>query len=664
MTGKAVDLRPGPWRRRVLLGVWLGAAVVVCVRAGQIQGVQASAWRAIAESQHSADNEVVATRGAVLDRDGTPLAVSRERFRVSVAPNELIDVDEARRLLTETLGISTAKAAQVTSSERSWHVVPDRFPPTVREPLKGVRGIHIDRELQRYHPLGDLARGVLGAVIDDVGQGGIEQAFEDLLRGASGREVIARDNIGRPIPGERYLVDPPLTGGVVVLTLDMDMQEIARQALYEAIATTQARGGDVLVTDPQTGEILALVSIRDGQTASLSAINTPYEPGSTLKPLTVAGLLEHDLASLDDTVDVGDGTWTINRRRFTETHVTDRMSLADALRRSSNIGIAKAALPMSPGVQYENLRDFGLGAPTGIEIPGEVAGTLRRPDRWSSQSPQSLAIGYEVGVTPLQMVMAYGALANGGRLMRPRLVKEIRGSDGSIIERFEPEVIREVVSPRVTRQVARVLVGVVEDGTGTSAQLGTFQVAGKSGTSRLYTPGVGYEKGAYWSSFVSFFPADDPQLVVFVKLESPVGAYYGGAVAAPVTRATMEAALAARATHLDRGALLRSVRRTEPAARPVTHFASQPIDPPAPPSEYLLEVGGEAVDGTVLTAGVPVPDLQGVAARTAVRRLHALGLRVSRPLSGEIVGTEPSAGTRVLPGDTVRLMVPPRTDND
>ena len=538
MTGKAVDLRPGPWRRRVLLGVWLGAAVVVCVRAGQIQGVQASAWRAIAESQHSADNEVVATRGAVLDRDGTPLAVSRERFRVSVAPNELIDVDEARRLLTETLGISAAKAAQVTSSERSWHVVPDRFPPTVREPLKGVRGIHIDRELQRYHPLGDLARGVLGAVIDDVGQGGIEQAFEDLLRGASGREVIARDNIGRPIPGERYLVDPPLTGGVVVLTLDMDMQEIARQALYEAISTTQARGGDVLVTDPQTGEILALVSIRDGQTASLSAINTPYEPGSTLKPLTVAGLLEHDLASLDDTVDVGDGTWTINRRRFTETHVTGRMSLADALRRSLNIGIAKAALPMSPGVQYENLRDFGLGAPTGIEIPGEVAGTLRRPDRWSSQSPQSLAIGYEVGVTPLQMVTAFSTIANGGLRPAPSLVLGTRDTAG-VFQSIERLPAERVIGAETARELLLMLERVVESGTGTNAQVPGYRVAGKTGTAWKPRPEGGYGEGKgnidYVASFIGMLPAQDPELVVLVVVDEPaMSTYSGGRAAAPI----------------------------------------------------------------------------------------------------------------------------------
>ena len=657
MTPQDAIGRPSPWRRRVLLGAWLTAAAIICLRAGQIQGVQAAQWRALAEAQHRKDEEVIAARGSVLDRDGTPLAVSRERFSVGIAPNELMNVEAARALLVDALGISSRKARQLTSLERRWSVVLGRYPPAVREQLNGVRGIYVTRELQRYHPHGDLADGVLGVVLDDTGRGGVEQAFEDLLSGRPGQAVVARDNLGREIPGERVLVEPPHPGGEVVLTLDMDLQEIAREALQEAIDDTEARGGDLLITDPYTGEILAFVSIRDGQTASLSAINTPFEPGSTLKPFTVAGLLEHGIVSLHDTIDVGDGSWTVAGRTLDEHH-SGRMTVADALRVSSNVGIAKAAQPMPPGRQYENLRDFGFGGLTGIEIPGEVRGTLRRPERWTEQSPVSLAIGYEISVTSLQMAMAYGALANGGRLMQPHLVREIRDSDGTVLQRFEPRVIRQVVSPQVARSVSRVLVDVVENGTGKSARLGTFRVAGKSGTSRLYSPNVGYEPGAYSSSFVGFFPAEDPQLVVFVKLERPQGAYYGGAVAAPVTRATMEAALAARATHLDRAALLRAAQAfTTPPARPATHFASLPIDPPVPPAQKA------PLESPSLGSTVPVPDVSGLPSRIAVRRLHALGLRVSRAQAGEIIGTEPAAGTRVVRGDTILLKIRRKSDD-
>jgi cell division protein FtsI (penicillin-binding protein 3) len=307
-----------------------------------------------------------------------------------------------------------------------------------------------------------------------------------------------------------------------------------------------------------------------------------------------------------------------------------------------------AAQALEPGAQYENLRDFGFGVPTGIELPGEVAGTLRRPARWTSQSAASLAIGYEISVTPLQMAMAYGALANGGELMQPRLVREVRDADGAVLERFEPRVVRRVIDEDVAAAVGAALVGVVEDGTGTAAGLASFAVAGKSGTAWLNT-GDGYEKGAYYSSFVSFFPADAPQLVVFVGLDRPQGAYYGGAVAAPVTRATMEAALAARATPLDRGALLRSARREEvmPATNlPPARFASSTMEPEPTP------IVAAVIDRT---ASVSLPNVSGLPSRVAVRRLHALGLRVSSLGTGTIVGTEPRAGERVQPGDTIRL---------
>ena len=647
--------RPHPWRRRLVLGVWLLAAVAICVRATQIQVVQASRWRGLAEDQQKKDNVVAAARGAVLARDGTPLSVSRERARVNVAPHEIVDHDVTRALLSDVLGLSSSRVASLTSANSRWRVVSGLLAPSVRERLGGHGGIYVDRVLQRYYPHGDLARGVLGMVLDGDGRGGIEEAFDGLLRGMPGREVVARDNVGAEIPGERMVVEPPRAGGEVVLTLNMDLQEIAQQALERAIDQTGARGGDILITDPRTGEVLALFSTENGHAGALSAVNTPFEPGSTLKPFTVAGLLKYGLASMRDTVDVEDGTWEIEGRTIHDSHTEGRLTIREALRESSNVGIAKAALPMTPGLQYENLRDFGFGTLTGMALPGEVAGTLRRPDRWTSQSSASLAIGYEISVTPLQMAMAYGALANGGLLMQPRLVHELRTSDGTVIERFEPQVIRRVVDEDVAGAVGRALIDVVEDGTGTSARLGSFLVAGKSGTA-WYNGGAGYEAGSYSSSFVGYFPADKPQLVVFVKLDRPQGQYYGGAVAAPVTRATMEAALAASEAHLDRGALLQSLRR-EPeltlSSEVSATFAGQPIDPPAPPFTNLsYDDDGTSAEGGV---GVSLPDVSGLPSRVAVRRLHALGLRVARAGLGDVFGSAPGPGSRVQKGDTIRL---------
>jgi cell division protein FtsI (penicillin-binding protein 3) len=639
---------PHAWRRGTILAGWLACALVVTLRAGQIQVLQSSEWRGIAAGQHQEDQALPAPRGTIRDRDNMPLSVTRERSLVYVAPREVGEVDETRTLLREALGISSRRAAALTTGS-GWNAAGSHA-PAVRDRLLGTPGVHVLPEFQRYYPHGELARGVLGVVLDDEGSGGVESVFEEWLAGSPGRQVVARDNVGNPIPGERITIESPRAGGEIVLTLDMDLQEIAQTALLDAIEEHGARGGDVLLTNPRTGEILALFSIQDGHAGALSAVNTPFEPGSTLKPFTVAGLLKHELASLGDTVDVENGTWEIAGRRLHDTHTEGLLTVREALRESSNVGIAKIAQRMPPGIQYENLRDFGFGSPTGVELPGEAAGTLRRPDAWSAQSPASLAIGYEMSVTPLQMAMAYGALANGGLLMRPRLVRELRDADGTVVERFDPEVVRRVVDERIAKSLGRTLVDVVEDGTGTLARLGSFQVAGKSGTAR-FTSGGGYSAGDYSASFVGYFPADAPQLVVFVKLDRPRGEYYGGAVAAPVTRATMEAALAANS--LDLGALVASARTDTPrlSSDLTPLFAALPLEPALPPIE--LGAGADALGRT--SGRVGVPDVSGLPARIAVRHLHRFGLRVARVGSGEVTGTRPGAGVLVQPGDTIRL---------
>ncbi len=674
MSGSEPMRRPSPWRRRTLLGGWLAASLVICARAAQVQVLEGSQWKEIAESEHRADKVVQAARGAIYDRNGNPLAVSREMFKVSVAPRELRSPAKDRRLLAAALGLAPAAVAHLTSTERRWSVVPGLYAPGVRDTLSGVSGIYLQRDLERYYPRGDLARGVLGVVREDSGEGGIEQWFNALLRGRPGREVVERDNLGDPIPGETYLVQPPVPGDQVVLTLDGDLQEIAQQALESAIEKTHARGGDVVVTDPNTGDILAMVSIADGRTGGLSSINTAYEPGSTVKPFTVAAILTHHVATLSDTVDVGNGTWDVAGRVLNDPE-RGLMTVASALRQSSDIGIAKAAegltlLPsgreptdprgLTPAEQYENLRDFGFGTPTGVRLPGEVGGILRRPDQWSAQSPVSLAIGYEIAVTPLQMAMAYGALANGGLLMEPRLVKEIRDPQGRVIERFEPRVVRRVVSEQVARTVTHAMISVVQDGTGQAARLADFQLAGKTGTSRAYSPHGGYRAGHYFASFVGIFPASAPQLVVYVKVVDPKGAYFGGDAAAPVTRATVEAVLATRRAPLDRAALLRAERgpAVDVVPAPPVRFAEEAIDPPLPPEVALPAPG----DRSRVTEGVPIPEVSGLPLRIAVRRLHEIGVQVADPGLGAIVGTVPTAGTPVMPGDTVRLRIRARTD--
>ncbi len=660
-------------RRRFLLGVWMLAGALLGIRAVELQVTQAAEWQAEADRQHRMQGEVAAPRGSILDRGGVPLALSHETFRVSLAPHELRDPAETRALLASVLGLSEEEAGRVVSSERRWIPLPGRFPPSVREQLRAARGVYVERELRRFHPRGPLARAVLGDVIDGQGAGGVEQAFDEHLQGTPGTETLARDSEGRAIPGETWLLAPSRSGGDVVLTLDWDLQEIAHEALRDAVETTQARGGDLLVTDPRTGEILAMASRSENGAAGLGSINTPYEPGSTLKPFTVAALLNHGKASMGDSVDTGEGRWSSQGRTITDVYPVGTVTLAEALQVSSNVGVAKAAGALAPSEQYEMLRDFGFGVPSGIQLTGETGGTLRHPARWSRQSAASLAIGYEIAVTPIQMAMAYGALANGGVLMEPRMIRELRDSEGEVIRSFEPRGVRRVVSEETAAEVNRALVQAVEEGTGTRAGLASFAVAGKSGTSRAHVSGGGYETGAYYSSFVGYFPAEDPQLVVFVKLDRPQGAYYGGATAAPVTRATMEAILAARRPPLDRHALATIARSQRIVPPPLTSprepaqrvFTSAEVAPIAPTATFAAHSGPtEPSASQTARSGQPgvevaVPDVRGLAPRVAARRLHAMGLSVIWEAPGAVSGSTPEVGSLVVPGDTIRLVSGP-----
>ena len=646
------------FRRQLLLGCWILAGGGLLARAADLQVSEGAKWRQKADDQHRMESEVAAERGAIVDRDGVPLALSHETFSVGVAPQELEDRTAAASSLEAILQLSGAEARRITSSDGPWVNVAGRFPPAVREALAGLQGVYVERELRRFYPQGALGRGLLGAVVDKVGSGGIEQEFEDHLRGIPGAEIVARDSNGRPIPGESWIIRPPRSGGSVVLTLDASLQEIANEALREAVESTGSRGGDLLVTDPPTGEVLAMVSLRDAASANLGAINAPYEPGSTLKPFTVASLLRERKASLDDSLDTGNGSWTTFGRTIDDVSAVGMISLGHALQVSSNVGIAKAAQRLSHEEQYEGLRDFGFGLPTGILLPGEASGTLRRPGQWSQQSPASLAIGYEIAVTPIQMAMAYGAIANGGVLMQPLLLKELRDARGRLIEKFGPRVLRRVVSKDVAGEITGVLVGVVEAGTGTRARLASFAVAGKSGTSRAYTENGGYEAGAYFSSFVGFFPADDPQLVVFVKLERPQGAYYGGTTAAPVTRATMEAILAARESPLDQAALAALAQ-----SQRIQEAPEVPREPPTPIPVFASRIEPSESRAPTLSAsegrtnGVfTVPEVRGLSARSAARRLHSLGLSVLWESAGPVSETVPAAGSAILLGDTIRLL--------
>ncbi len=641
-------------RQRFVFVCWIIASSAIIGRAAQVQLVRGTFFREIAEDQHRKEESIPGTRGSILDRSGIELAVSRERVRVSVAPAEIRNPSMVMQLLSESLGLDEQVVAKHTHSDGRWRTFTGFFQPSVRDDLLNVPGVYLEQVFPRFYPQDDLVSGVLGRVRDDIGRGGIEQFFDSTLVGKEGRSMISRDASGA-IPGQKVILDAPGKGGQVQLTLDVDMQQIGQNNLTEAINNTGAKGGDLIIIDPNNGDVLAMVSIQNGSTSNLSTITTPYEPGSTLKPFTVAGLMHHGLASLTDTIETGSGSWEINQRTISDVHPEGGpMTLAHALQVSSNVGVAKAAQAFNRQLQYEMLRDFGFGVSTGIHLPGEAKGMLSRPDEWSNQSAVSLAIGYEISVTPLQMAMAYGALANGGYLYKPRIVSKVYDSQGKVEKTAPIRVIRRVLSPTITKKISEVLVGVVEDGTGTRAGLSTFAVAGKSGTTRAWSNGS-YEEGAYFSSFVGFFPAEDPQMVIMVKLDRPEGAFYGGATAAPVIRATMTDILASPKQLLDWTALAEVQVPAEPLS--VTKSPIMLASTVSGRVSTLNNNVGKLFDfGSISEDQVRIPDVRGLTSRSAADVIHGLVLRVRWLGSGKISEINPAPGSVVLVGDTVSLV--------
>jgi cell division protein FtsI (penicillin-binding protein 3) len=648
-------------RRRLLLSGLLLYALLLAITAFRVAVVEHEAWLERASDQHADRMELPAPRGTIYDRDGLPLAASRQAYRLAIAPRQVSDSEALARKLREHAGLSAAEAKRALAQDRKWRVLRGRYDESVKEALDGVGGVHFQQVMLRFYPHGALAAELLGTV-NSVGDalGGIELEFDSLLSGRPGLAVVRHGPNGRPIPGMMLRVTEPVPGRDVRLTIDYELQAIADDALRQALSTTHAAGGELLLLDPRTGEVLAAVSRRGTATASnWSAVTAPYEPGSTMKPFTVAAVLAERRATLGDSIYGEQGRYPLHGRVITDVHPFGWVTLADGLRQSSNVVMAKAGSRLTPEEHYRYLRDFGFGTPTGIPYPSESGGLLRRPPQWSRQSAASLAIGYEVSVTALQMALAYGALANGGVLMQPRLVREVRSRDGRIEESFAPRVVRRVVSEKVADEIRQVLIGAVEDGTGRAASMGPFKVAGKTGTARVALGGR-YVQGAYTSTFAGFFPAVDPQLVFVVRLDQPQGAYYGGAIAAPVTRATLEAALAARGTPLDRRAVARRAT-AGPAPLDVNATRDGPVRPPIRESARVAATTAMPTPFSFArtpaspAAGRVVPDVAGEALREAVRLLHAAGYRVRVVGKGRARETVPRAGTTLEPGTVVRV---------
>ena len=638
-----------PLVRLRVVEIGIGIALLALVlRAAQVQLVEGRRYAAAAKAQRTERVVLDARRGTLYDRHGLGLALTQETYHVGIAPNELRDPSRDAGTIARHLRLTPREVERALHRRYAWFAGP--FTPPDVQPLRALRGIHLEPVLRRFYPSADFARAVIGRVGEDgrgvgSGGGGLERLLDSLLAGTAGAAVVLKDREGREYESPARVIANPVAGSDVVLTLDAELQEIAQRALDDAIDNMQADGGDVVMLDPRAGEILAVASRRADGSMRPSAFTETFEPGSLAKIFAAAALITFDRVRPGERVSGEGGRYRLADRVVTDEHPLPSLTLADAIRVSSNIALVKFAARLDPDEQYGVLRAFGFGAPTGVDFPAESPGRLRPPREWSRPSSASLAIGYELAVTPIQLAAAYGAIANDGVLLEPTLIREVRDPRGAVLYRHHPEPVRRVVSRQVAAKLRELLRGVVDPGgTGERAALANFQLAAKTGTARRVVGGR-YAAGQYTASFAALFPADAPQLVVVMKIDNPQkGSYFAAQTAAPVTRSMLEQALAARTVALDRARLSTAAPRA----------AAAPADDDGGLVPYVVQ-WPYVPDTAAAQPDRLGPNVTGRPLREAARTLHRRGFRVVVKGWGVVHHTWPAAGDSAAAGTTVTV---------
>jgi cell division protein FtsI (penicillin-binding protein 3) len=656
-----------------LIVLWMTA---IAVRLVHLQVSMHEELLARAQSQQQGAIETGFERGLLSDREGKQLARSIETSSIFVAPDEIEDVGVVSDLLARSLVTDKATLVSEISAaindKRRFLWIARRIPEDQAQLIAACRlaGIHVQKEAKRYYPNGSLAAHVLGFVgLDNTGQAGIEQFYNQKISGQPGKLFLDRDSHGRSYHSFELDSKP---GQNVVLTLDQMVQYRAEQALAAAVESSHAKSGTAIVLDPHTGEILALANApsfdpnKPGAAKSETRINQAleyvYEPGSTFKIVAYSAAIEKGLVKPDDKIDCQMGSITVAKRVIHDHKRFGLLTVAEALAKSSNVGAIKLGLKVGDSSMYDFIKLYGFGSRTGVELPGETAGILRPLNRWQPSSIGSIAMGQEIGVTPLQVAAAFATVANGGVRVAPHLVSEIRSANG--IPLYRPTVEQHrVISPETASALKGMLEGVTLNGTAKKAQLNGYTAAGKTGTAQKIDPKTrGYSRTKYVASFVGFAPVSNPAVVIIVVIDEPAGAYHGGDVAAPVFRQIAEAILpemtVAPDTEIKDSPQLLALAKATPASVSRSRELAQPTADSGQntlPEVTRVDRDGEVVYAAATRNAMVMPDLRGRSVRDVARTCAQLGLQIEARGDGRVLRQNPAPGAEVANGQLVYL---------
>ncbi len=604
-----------------------------------------------AERQQMQTRILAARRGDIVDRRGHVLATSVDADTIYAVPSAISDEAATVRLLCQAFGDCTARERkdllERLQRQRHFAYVRRQVPQDVAAKVQALdlNGIGFIKESHREYPKKELAAHVLGFVgIDSKGLGGLESAYDSLIRGKDGQVLVQADARRRAF--SRF-EKPPTAGDTIELTIDEVLQHVAERELRTGVLENRALGGTAIVMDPKTGEILALANEptfdpNDYRAASERArrnrgVQDLYEPGSTFKVVTASAAIQEQLMPVDTMIDVKGGRMNIGARVIRDTHDYGVLSFTDVIVKSSNVGAIRIGFKLGTDRFSDYITKFGFGRPVSPDFPSESPGIVWDRSRLTESALASVSMGYQVGVTPLQMVTAVSSIANGGDYIEPRVVRAVYRDGRRLV--VKPKVLRQTVSRDTAASMRSIMEQVVDRGTGTIAKIPGYTIAGKTGTANKLANGR-YSSDTY-ASFVGFIPSNDPQVAILVVLDSPRGpnGHFGGPVSAPIFRNIAEEAM----RHLS----------VPPSINPETPVLVANNQTPA----------GHMVDTIVEGPPLPiepdepgtVPDVRGLSARAAMRKLMQFGLNARIDGDGIVTDQEPQPGTPVDKGTVCRL---------
>ena len=640
--------------RIYLVGIFFLAGLgTILARAYQLQILERDRLKAIARCGYVGTIKLPPKRGTIYDREGHELALSIEVGSVYAHPKRIKEKGKTARKLSRVLNERQGKILNILNKKSSFVWIKRKIPPDRARQVEalGIRGVGVTTGTRRYYPGKESAAHLVGFTgTDNQGLEGIEKKYDGRLKGPQYSLIQMRDAMGRafaisrPISSDHGMND-------IILTIDKDIQYKAQEALRSAVKKARARAGHCLVLDPATGEVLAMAVVPEFNPNIFSkykpyqwrnrTIADCYEPGSTMKAFLLAASLEESVVTPNTNFDCEEGKYRIGNHVVHDTHKHGVMSVSDIVIHSSNIGAIKVGKKLGYATFCEYLKNFGFGSKAGIDLLGERKGFVRPVRKARLIDRATIFFGQGMTTTSLQLAVAMGAIANGGKLMRPYVVKSVVDESGRVVEETYPKVVRRVLSSETAGKVAGILECVVSDkGTAPKAAISGFRVAGKTGTSQKVDPKTKrYSRDKYVAIFVGFVPVDQPRLVILVAIDEPKGIAYGGIVSAPAFSEVGQWSL----NHF----------RVNPQVRLVEKGVDvrEDID---------KELPSDLVDHNELRIKVGLlPDFRGLGMREVLKKGRSLGLKVLLEGTGLAVGQKPGPGSPIQEVHTVRVSFRP-----